>query len=386
MRQDWDVVVVGSGLGGLACAAYLCAAGQRTLVLESHSVAGGNSQVFRRTVRGSEYEFDVGIHYIGECGPDGLITRILNGVGLAERIVFRPLDPDGFSTLVFPDLRFRVPVGWDRYRARLLETFPDEAEPLGRVVDLMREIGEQGRRLQNQEIGMAELFASAPNVAQWGLRPITELVRGARALAARAGGAARRAGRLRGAAVEDARGARGRSHRSLHARRLLSRGRRPGDGGAADRGDPRLRRRGARARRGRAHRRGRRPRARRRAGEGRRAHRRAGRGLERGPEAHRARAGRRRTLRARVGRARARLPHVAAALRRLPRSRRGSGCTRRPQHQLLDLGQLRPRGRLRGAGERQDDFDAARLRDRGVAEGSRPIRTSHRAATPISRS
>jgi len=175
MRQDWDAIVVGSGLGGLACAAYLCAAGQRTLVLESHSVAGGNSQVFRRTVRGSEYEFDVGIHYIGECGPDGLITRILNGIGLAERIVFRPLDPDGFSTLVFPDLRFRVPVGWDRYRARLLETFPDEAEPLGRVVDLMREIGEQGRRLQNQDVGMGELFASAPNVAQWGLQPITEL-------------------------------------------------------------------------------------------------------------------------------------------------------------------------------------------------------------------
>ena len=32
-------------------------------------VAGGNSQVFRRTVHGSDYEFDVGIHYIGECGP-----------------------------------------------------------------------------------------------------------------------------------------------------------------------------------------------------------------------------------------------------------------------------------------------------------------------------
>lgn len=174
-QERWDAIVIGSGLGGLACAAYLCAAGRRTLVLEAHALAGGNSQVFRRRVRGREYEFDVGLHYIGECGPEGLVTRILNGLGLAERVVFRPLDPDGFSTLVFPDLTFRVPVGWDRYRARLLAAFPGEADALGKLVDLLREIGEQGRRLQNHEVGMGELFASRPEFAKWGLRPITDL-------------------------------------------------------------------------------------------------------------------------------------------------------------------------------------------------------------------
>jgi phytoene dehydrogenase-like protein len=86
-RSGWDAVVIGSGLGGLTCAAYLCAAGQRTLVLEAHSVAGGNSQVFRRRVHGDDYEFDVGIYYIGECGRDGLIARMLDGLGLAERVV-----------------------------------------------------------------------------------------------------------------------------------------------------------------------------------------------------------------------------------------------------------------------------------------------------------
>lgn len=173
--SGWDAVVIGSGLGGLTCAAYLNAAGRRTLVLEAHSVAGGNSQVFRRTVQGREWEFDVGIHYIGECGPEGLITRILNGVGLAERVVFRPLEPDGFSTLVFPDLRFRVPASWERYRARLLETFPEEAEALGRTVDLLRQIAREGRRFQNQETRLQDLGREAPSFTQWGLRPVTEL-------------------------------------------------------------------------------------------------------------------------------------------------------------------------------------------------------------------
>jgi phytoene dehydrogenase-like protein len=173
-RECWDAVVIGSGLGGLSVAAYLCAAGRRTLVLEAHHVAGGNSQVFRRTIRGREYEFDVGIHYIGECGRDGMITNMLHGLGLAERVVFRPLDADRYSTLVFPDLSFEVPVGWDRYRKRLLETFPDEADGLGRVVDVMRQLSAEGRRLMRGEIGFDGIATQAPTFVQWGLRPVTE--------------------------------------------------------------------------------------------------------------------------------------------------------------------------------------------------------------------
>jgi phytoene dehydrogenase-like protein len=172
---DWDVIVVGSGLGGLAAAAYLSALGRRTLVLEAHYVAGGNSQVFRRTRKGHAYEFDVGIHYIGECGRDGLITRILNGLGLAERVVFRPLDPDGYSTLVFPDLTFRIPSDWKLYRERLYETFPDEVQGLSPVLDVMRDVSQEGNRLRRGEFQMSELAVQAPTFMKWGLRPVTDL-------------------------------------------------------------------------------------------------------------------------------------------------------------------------------------------------------------------
>ncbi|MGH0037934.1 MAG: phytoene desaturase family protein [Myxococcota bacterium] len=174
-RESWDAIVIGSGLGGLTTAAYLCAAGKRTLVLERHYVAGGNSQVFRRKHRGREYEFDVGIHYIGECGRDGLITAALNGLGLAERVVFRPLDSDGYSTLHFPDLSFRIPFGWDRYRARLKQTFPDEHAGLDAVLDVMQDVSATGHRLRRDEIAMADVMTEAPGFLQWGLRPVTEL-------------------------------------------------------------------------------------------------------------------------------------------------------------------------------------------------------------------
>lgn len=175
-RTDrWDAIVIGSGLGGLSCAAYLCAAGKRTLVLESHHVAGGNSQGFRRKIRGRGYEFDVGLHHIGECGHDGLITTILRGLGLAERVVFRPLEPDGYSTLIFPDFTFRIPASWDKYRVRLLDQFPNEAQVLGEVVDILQKVGREGRRLQAGELSFEQFPVEAPDFMQWGLRLVTDL-------------------------------------------------------------------------------------------------------------------------------------------------------------------------------------------------------------------
>jgi all-trans-retinol 13,14-reductase len=174
-RERWDAIVIGSGMGGLTCAAYLCAAGWRTLVLEGHYVAGGNSQAFRRQIHDREYEFDVGVHYIGECGPGGTIAQLLHGLGLAERVVFRPLDPDAYSTLCFPDLEFRVPASWDLYQKRLCETFPAEADALREVVGVLRRVGDEGRSFGRQELAAGDLAELAPTFLRWGLRPVTEL-------------------------------------------------------------------------------------------------------------------------------------------------------------------------------------------------------------------
>jgi phytoene dehydrogenase-like protein len=68
---------------------------------------------------------------------------VLRGLGLADRIEWRPLDPDGYTTLVYPDLTFRVPRGWDNYLARLLETFPDEKPGLRRCIGLLRRMSRE---------------------------------------------------------------------------------------------------------------------------------------------------------------------------------------------------------------------------------------------------
>ncbi len=168
-----DTVVIGSGLAGLTAAAYLAALGRQVLVLEQYDVAGGCSQTFRRK---NEWQFDVGLHYIGGV-KDGEIARILRGVGLLDRIEFPELDPDGFDTFVFPDLEFKVPRGWDNYVGRLVETFPDEEEGLRAVTDVMRNLMDEFRKVgvPDRNTDLTEYLEKAPTVVSWGMRSMTDL-------------------------------------------------------------------------------------------------------------------------------------------------------------------------------------------------------------------
>jgi len=164
--EEWDAIVIGSGPGGLTSAACLGSAGKRVLVLERHDVAGGNTQVFRRHHGNDWYEFDVGVHYIGECGPGGLFTNIFHGLGLDDRIRFREMDREGFDTLSFPDFTFRVPAGWDEYLERLVEQFPGDQAGLERSLGVLRQVAEESRMMFGED---------RPIYDTWAWRPLSEL-------------------------------------------------------------------------------------------------------------------------------------------------------------------------------------------------------------------
>lgn len=138
-----DVVIIGAGLGGLMAAARLGQAGRRVVLLDAHYVAGGCATMFSRGSGDSRVAFDIGLHYVGDCGPDGRVPQVLREVGVD--VEWLPLDADGFDELVFPDLRFRIPASLDLYRDRLVALFPSEAAGIDRYIRVCREVRVLGR-------------------------------------------------------------------------------------------------------------------------------------------------------------------------------------------------------------------------------------------------
>ncbi len=150
--EQCDAVIVGAGLGGLMTGARLAQAGQKVAVFDQHYVAGGCCTMFSRGGPRHRRNFDIGLHYIGDCGDDGQIPQVLAEVGV--KLDYVPLDPDGFDTLVFPELTFPIPVGWDRYRERLMEHFPREKRGIDRYLRFLREVDFMQQAMARRKPGL----------------------------------------------------------------------------------------------------------------------------------------------------------------------------------------------------------------------------------------
>jgi carotene isomerase len=121
--QDIDVIVIGSGIGGLSAATLLARYGKRVLVCESHTIPGGAAHSFKR--RG--FEFDSGpSFYCGLSGSQSLnpLKQILDAIG--ESLPVIPYDPLGHYH--FPEGTFAVYSHGERYRQELEKITPAGAK------------------------------------------------------------------------------------------------------------------------------------------------------------------------------------------------------------------------------------------------------------------
>jgi phytoene desaturase len=121
---DYDVIVVGCGLGGVSTAALLARAGIRVLAVERQDGPGGCAHAFRR----GPYLFDPAVHFTQE-GLDGrFLDLLLRHLDVRDQVEFVRI-PAAYS-VVFPDLAVTVPAGRDAALAAHLEACPADATGL----------------------------------------------------------------------------------------------------------------------------------------------------------------------------------------------------------------------------------------------------------------
>jgi all-trans-retinol 13,14-reductase len=124
----YDAIAIGSGMGGLTTAAIMARLkGWRVLVLERHFRAGGFTHTFKRP---GGWEWDVGLHYVGEMEPGARGRRLFDFV-TAGQVRWNPM-PDSYDRFVYPDFEFPVPKGEANYRQALIHMFPQESAAIER--------------------------------------------------------------------------------------------------------------------------------------------------------------------------------------------------------------------------------------------------------------
>ncbi|WP_026450841.1 phytoene desaturase family protein [Aequorivita capsosiphonis] len=137
MSEKYDVVIIGSGLGGLVSAIILAKEGYSVCVLEKNQQYGGNLQTFVR----DKTIFDTGVHYIGGLSEGQNLHSYFKYLDILDDITLKKMDEDGFDRITFDNdpKEYRHAQGYENFIKTLLEDFPEEEEAIHAYCDKMKE-------------------------------------------------------------------------------------------------------------------------------------------------------------------------------------------------------------------------------------------------------
>jgi len=124
--------MIGSGIGCLSAAAILSKEGKKVLVLERHYTPGGFTHVFKR--RG--YEWDVGIHYIGEVQRKNSAIRLLFDYITDSELEWADMG-NVYDRVIIGNKKYDFVKGVKNFKNKLLEYFPHEKSSIDKYIDLV---------------------------------------------------------------------------------------------------------------------------------------------------------------------------------------------------------------------------------------------------------
>jgi len=136
-KSDFDAVIIGSGLGGLSCAAAFARQGFKPLVLEQHHKPGGYATTFKRP---GGFVFDVSLHSTTVGEREG-IHNLIPGFPEIKDVEFVP--HHNLYRVIYPDHDINVPMkDLPAYIKTLAGHFPGEKQGIDEIFKDMQGLAE----------------------------------------------------------------------------------------------------------------------------------------------------------------------------------------------------------------------------------------------------
>tara|TARA_Y200000002_G_scaffold373249_1_gene372068 strand:- start:1256 stop:3019 length:1764 start_codon:yes stop_codon:yes gene_type:complete len=136
--ENLDAIVIGSGIGGLSCAAYLAKVGKKVLVLEQHYIAGGCMHSFEE--KGVEHE--TGIHYIGNVNKRKIVLDLITDTPI-EWCKMGEKNNGVYDEIYIEDKKYLFRTGEENFIKDLAIKFPEEEQNIRNYIKLIKKVAKK---------------------------------------------------------------------------------------------------------------------------------------------------------------------------------------------------------------------------------------------------
>lgn len=136
--SKYDVIIIGSGLGGLTCGITLSKEGYNVCVIEKNAVTGGCFQTFKRNGQ----ELDTGIHYVGSMDEGEILRQYFTYFGIQQRLKLRRMNENAFDVIHHNGKDYSFAMGHEHFIETLTRSFPKEKESIRKYISMISAIGD----------------------------------------------------------------------------------------------------------------------------------------------------------------------------------------------------------------------------------------------------
>ncbi|MCI5131406.1 MAG: FAD-dependent oxidoreductase, partial [Candidatus Electrothrix sp. EH2] len=139
--KQYDVIIIGGGLGGLTAGAKLAKDGKKVLLVEQHHKLGGCATTFRR----KEYTWDVSLHVMDGLDDDDRKKRIFEELGVSDKVQF--ITVPNFYRIKNKRLDIILPSSARKASKLLIKEFPDEQRGIEKFFKKIKSIQLESNRI-----------------------------------------------------------------------------------------------------------------------------------------------------------------------------------------------------------------------------------------------
>ncbi|MBL7105652.1 MAG: NAD(P)/FAD-dependent oxidoreductase [Bacteroidales bacterium] len=134
----YDIVIIGSGLGGLLCGNILSKEGYNVCIIEKNRQIGGCLQTFKR----ENVIFNTGLNYTEGLDEGQILNRYFKYFGVLNKLKLKRLEIDGFDIVTFEGNEYKHAQGHENFKNTLLQNFPNEKNALNKYIDKLKTISD----------------------------------------------------------------------------------------------------------------------------------------------------------------------------------------------------------------------------------------------------